>query len=51
MNKAEILELAEKLADYTPTMSPEVCICDRRVIDEAIEEIRAIASTMEDDRG
>ena len=51
MNKAEILGLGEKLADYTPCLSVGVCLCDRRVVDEVIAALRAIASTMEDDRG
>ena len=48
MAKDELLALAERLEDYTPTMNPDVVICTRRTIDQAAAALRAQAQEAND---
>mgnify|MGYP003405920988 CR=1 FL=1 len=40
---SDLEELARKLADYTRCLDPAQAICDRRVVDEAVTALRALA--------
>ncbi len=45
-DKATLLALAERLADYQPCLDPGTAICDRRIVDEAVAALRTQAQDL-----